>query len=172
MANISNYYSISSCNGGQWTKWGGFAFLSTKSGVNQIWHKEASSNSEPQQVTFLTERVWRLAVAPNGKDIFFTMDTGGNEQEQIYFLPYGEKEPKNLTNNDKARHQFGGVKPDGETVVFACNGRNPKNFDICEINVKTGEHKIVLENTDSYNTPAALSSNGRYLLYKIGRAHV
>lgn len=165
MANINHYYSINSCQRGQWTGPDSFIFLTNKSGVNQIWQKALSPDAQEVQRTFLTERVWSVSVAPNGKDIFFTMDTGGNEQEQIYMLADGAKEPVNLTANDKARHQFGGVKPDGQTIVYACNARNPKNFDICQMDTKTGKAVIVLENTDSYNTPAALSPNGKYLLY-------
>ena len=112
----------------------------------------------------MPERVMAMSVAPNGEDIFFTSDKGGNEQEQIYFLEKG-KEPVNLTNNDSARYQLGGITPDGKSVIFACNARNPKNFDICRFDTETGEQKIILQNSDSYNTPAALSPDGKYLLY-------
>ena len=47
----------------------------------------------------------------------------------------------------------------------ALNARSAANFDICTLDVETGESRIVLENQDSYNWPAALSPNGRYLLY-------
>lgn len=161
MANLVNYYDIASCSGGKWTK-DGFIFIGSKSGSNQIWRKNAEGICE--QVTFMPERVMAMSVAPNGEDIFFTSDKGGNEQEQIYFLKKG-KEPVNLTNNDSARYQLGGITPDGKTVIFACNARNPKNFDICRLDVETGEQKIILQNSDSYNTPAALSPDGKYLLY-------
>ena len=164
MANIQHYYSINSCYRAQWMDENSFAFLSNQSGVNQIWKKSIAPHAQPVQCTFLQERVWNLHVAPNGKALFFTMDNGGNEQEQIFYLQEGQ-EPVNLTNNDKARHQFGGVKPDGETIVYACNGRNPQNFDICQMNTKTKDTKIILENTDNYDMPAALSPNGKYLLY-------
>lgn len=147
MANLVNYYDIASCSGGKWTK-DGFIFIGSKSGSNQIWRKNAEGKCE--QVTFMPERVMAMSVAPNGEDIFFTSDKGGNEQEQIYFLKKG-KEPVNLTNNDSARYQLGGITPDGKTVIFACNARNPKNFDICRLDVETGEQKIILQNSDSYN---------------------
>lgn len=164
MSNINNYYSISSCTGAKWLKGSKFAYVSTKSGVNQIWEGDIDTREE-RQLTFFNERIWRIAIAPNHSDLFFTMDIGGNEQEQIYVLKSGMSEAVNLTNNNKARHQFGGVKPDGKTIVYSCNARNPVNFDICQMDTETGEAKIVVQNSDSYNTPAALSKNGRYILY-------
>lgn len=162
MATIQQYFSIGSCSSARWLTNDSFVYLSTQSGVNQIWEKSLVTGEEKQR-TFYNERVWGLHTYQG--DIYFTMDLGGNEQEQIHRLAAGQDTPKNLTDNNAARHQFGGIQPDKLHVVFACNARNPKNFDLCRMNVETGEKEILLENTDSYNTPAALSPNGRYLLY-------
>ena len=161
MATIQQYFSIGSSTSAKWLNDDEFVYLSTKSGVNQIWKKTLSTGKE-EQLTFFGERVWSVHVS-DGR-IFFTMDLGGNEQEQIYRLDQGS-EPVNLTDNNAARHQFGGIKPDHKTVVFACNARDPKSFDLCQMDSETKEQVILLQNTDSYNTPAALSPDGRYLLY-------
>lgn len=161
MATIQQYFSIGSSTSAKWLNDDEFVYLSTKSGVNQIWKKSLSTGKE-EQLTFFGERVWSVHVS-DGR-IFFTMDLGGNEQEQIYRLDQGS-EPVNLTDNNAARHQFGGIKPDHKTVVFACNARDPKSFDLCQMDSETKEQIILLQNTDSYNTPAALSPDGRYLLY-------
>ena len=120
MATINQYFTIGSCSSARWLDEESFVYLSNKSGVNQIWQKSLVTGEDVQK-TFFNERVWSLSV--NQGNVFFTMDLGGNEQEQIHILPAGEKEAKNLTDNNAARHQFGGVKPDGKTVVFACNAR-------------------------------------------------
>lgn len=163
MANIQAYYEVSTCTGGQFLADGSFLFLSNRSGMGQVW--QGWTDKAPVQRTFLKDRVWSYHVAPNGKDVFISMDIGGNENEQIYVLKDGETEPVDLTCNTKSRNQFGGVTPDGKTVVYASNERSAANFDICAVNVDTKEKKILLENTDNYNWPAALSPNGRYLLY-------
>ncbi len=162
MSTIKQYFTVGSSTNAQWIDEDSFVYLSTDSGVNQIW-KKTLSTGEVKQLTFFSERVWSLHTANSG--IFFTMDLGGNEQEQIHYIPKGEIESVNLTHNNEARYQFGGVKPDGKTVIFACNARCPKNFDICKLNCETGKQEIILENSDSYNTPACLSPNGKYLLY-------
>lgn len=163
MADIKAFYEVSTSTSGVMMKDGSFLFLSNKSGMNQVW--QGRVGEEPVQRTHLPDRVWSLHAAPNGEDAFLTMDRGGDEQEQIFLLRKGEAEPVNLTRNPKARNQFGGVTPDGRTVVYASNARSAANFDICALDVQTGESRIVLENSDSYNWPAALSPNGRYLLY-------
>ncbi len=162
MATVNQYFNIGSCTSARWIDENSFVYLSTKSGVNQIWQKSLLTGEEEQK-TFFNERVWNLYTSRG--NVFFTMDLGGNEQEQIHYLCMDSKEVKNLTQNNDARYQLGGVKPDGKTVVFACNARNPKNFDLCQLDSQTGNQEILFENTDSYNTPAALSPNGRYLLY-------
>lgn len=163
MADIKAYYEVPTSSSGVFLKDGSFLFLSNRSGMNQVWR--GRMGEAPVQYTDLEDRVWSLHAAPNGEDAFLTMDHGGDEQEQIFLLKSGVKEPVNLTNNPKARNQFGGVTPDGKTVVYASNARSAANFDICTLDVETGESRIVLENADSYNWPAALSPNGRYLLY-------
>ena len=163
MADIKAFYEVSTSTGGVFMKDGSFLFLSNKSGMNQVWRGRVGE--APVQVTNLPDRVWSLKAASNGEDALVTMDHGGDEQEQIFLLKKGCSEPINLTNNPKARNQLGGMTPDGKTVVFASNARSAANFDICTVDTETGEWKIALENHDNYNWPAALSPNGRYLLY-------
>ena len=164
MATIQQYYNIASSHNGKWLSNGDFVYLSTESGVSQIWEADPRTG-ETKQLTFFQERVLKLYVSPAGDQIFFSMDHGGNEQEQLYFLNPATGETKALTDNDKARHQLGGVLPDKKTVVFSCNGRNPANFDICCLNMDEGTVQILYQNSDNYNMPAALSADGRYFLY-------
>lgn len=169
MGTINNYYEINLAYSPQWLENGEIVFLSNESGVNQIW--KIKIGGEPIQLTFFKERIWKLAVAPNGKDIFFTMDDGGNEQEQIYVLKECETEPHRLTNNKNARHSFGGVKPDGKTIVYSSTERSPAHYDIWYMDIINGEKKMIIENNDNYNIPAALSPDGLYFLYNKLKGH-
>lgn len=161
MATIQQYFSIGSCIGARWLNEEIFLFLSNRSGVNQVWKKDLKTGEE-KQLTNYAERIGGVHIK-NGS-VFFTMDLGGNENEQIHVLREGA-EAVNLTNNNAARHQFGGIKPDGKTIVYSCNARTPQTFDICQMNTETGEQEIVIQNSDNYNMPAGLSPNGKYFLY-------
>ena len=112
MATIQQYFSIGSCSGARWLTEDSFLFLSNRSGVNQVWKKDLTTGEETQLTNF-TERIG--GVYPKNGSIFFTMDLGGNENEQIHVFREGE-EVVNLTNNNAVRHQFGGIKPDGKTI--------------------------------------------------------
>ena len=161
MATIQQYFSIGSCSGARWFNEDSFLFLSNRSGVSQVWKKDLKSGEETQ-LTNYTERIGGVHIKDG--TVFFTMDLGGNENEQIHVFREGE-EVVNLTHNNAVRHQFGGIKPDGKTIVFSCNGRAAQTFDICQMNIETGVQEIVIQNSDNYNMPAGLSPNGKYFLY-------
>lgn len=161
MATIQQYFSIGSCLGARWFDEDSFLFLSNRSGVNQVWKKDLKTGEETQLTNF-AERVGGIHIKDS--TVFFTMDLGGNENEQIHVLRENG-EAVNLTNNNAARHQFGGIKPDGKTIVYSCNARARQSFDICQMNSETGEQEIVIQNSDNYNMPTGLSPNGKYFLY-------
>lgn len=164
MKNIASFYNVMSSAHGKFIDDERFCFIGTESGAFQVW-EGYFDGSAPKQLSFSDNRVWNLGGADSQKNIYFTMDTGGDEQEQIYRIDAKTREVKNLTNNPAARHNFGGITPDCKTVILACNARNPGSFDICALDVATGKIDILLENHDNYNTPCGLSPNGRYLLY-------
>jgi len=146
MSEIKAYYEVSTCTSGQFRKDGSFYFLSNRSGMSQIW--KAFPHQEPVQVTNTCDRVWSYHVSPNGKDAFLSMDKGGNENEQIFYVKEGCDEPIDLTRDTTSRNQFGGVTPDGKTVIYASNARSKANFDICSVNVDTLE-KLRLQKEQS-----------------------
>jgi len=162
MPTIQQYYNICSSNNARWLTEDSFVFLSNRSGFNQIWEKRISTGEELQR-THMTDRVMGL-YAKDGA-VFFGMDQGGNEQAQIHRLAPGASEPENLTHNNAARYQFGGLKPDGKTIVFCGNGRDPQNFDVCQMDCETGKQEILLECSEGWTMPAALSPDGRYMLF-------
>ena len=63
MATVNQYFNIGACTSARWIDENHFVFLSTKSGVNQIWEKDLQTGKEEQK-TFFNERVWSLYVNP------------------------------------------------------------------------------------------------------------
>lgn len=51
MATIQQYFSIGSCTSARWLTADEFVYLSTQSGVNQIWKKSLATSKE-EQLTF------------------------------------------------------------------------------------------------------------------------
>ena len=164
MAELKNYYTVVENRSGVWIGDDEIAYLSNKSGVDQIW-KMSLKDKKPEQLTFYKERIWRLAGTANHRDLLFASDFGGNEQEQIYILRYGAQEAVDLTCDGTSRFYLGGADKDVKTLYFSCNQRNKASFDICKMNMDTKVVETVLENHDNYNMPASVSPDGRYMLY-------
>lgn len=161
---IEPYFNLSTSRSGVLIKDNLLAYLSNESGINQIHLKNLETGDE-KQLTFLENRVWSLFPETLGNKLFFTSDIGGNEQEQIFSVDIETGVCKNITNKPQARFNFGGILPDGKTIIGSSTLRNPANYDLVEISIEDGSSKIILENSDNYNMPADLSPNGRYLLY-------
>ena len=164
MAELKNYYTVVENKTGVWIGNDEIAYLSDKSGVNQIWTMSLK-DKVPVQRTFYKERIWRMATAANGQDLIFASDLGGNEQEQIYILKKGAAEAEDLTQDGTSRFYMGGTDPEVKQLYFTCNKRNKASFDICKMDIETKEVQIVLENHDNYNLPESVSPDGKYMLY-------
>lgn len=140
------------------------AYLTDITGVPQIWRVYEDSGY-PEQLTYFDNRIYSFHSLQKSLGVCFAMDIGGDEMNQIFLLRLDGSDPINVTNRPYAVHQYGGMIEDTNVVLFASNARKFQTFDICAVDLNTGERRIILENDDYYNTPAALSPNGRYLLY-------
>ena len=86
MSDVKSYYSVQTNGAAAWLKDGEIAFLNNASGTNQVW-KTDIHGKKPEQLSFLSERIWRLEAAPDHQSLLFASDLGGNEQEQIFLIP-------------------------------------------------------------------------------------
>lgn len=163
MDTLKKYYTVVENRSGVWLENDEIAYLSDKSGVTQVW-KMSIHDKKPVQLTCYSERVWRLEAAANHRDILFTTDLGGNEQEQIFLLKAGETEAVDLCRDGTTRFNLGGTDSESNTVYFTCNRRSKANFDVCKMNMESREIVTVLENQDNLNMPAAVSPDGKYML--------
>lgn len=161
MKTLENYLSVGSCKGPQWKDAERIIYVHSGIGGKRIICKNISTNEETTLYT-TQEQIWKTYASKDGR-VFFTSDLGGNENEQVFMI--SDAAAINLTNEPSVRHYFGGLKPDGKTLVYSSNKRCKQSFDIIAHNIETDEQRIILENSDNYNTPAALSPDGKYLLY-------
>ena len=163
METLKKYYMTVENRTGVWLENDEIAYLSDKSGVIQFW-KMYINDKKPIQLTHYNERSWRLEAAANHRDILFTTDLGGNEQEQIFLLKSGAAEAIDLCRDGSTRFNLGGTDADSKTVYFTCNRRSKPNFDICKMDMQTREIVTVLESKDNMNMPASVSPDGKFML--------
>lgn len=160
MSELQTYLSMGSCKAVRWLDKSHVLFVQTGTKGKSIVRAEACTG-ESETLFSTQEQIWRL-YAKNGV-IVYSSDVGGTENEQLYILD--RDGPRDVTGDPATRHFLGGLMPDGKTLVFSSNARDKQTFDIVALDTASGEKRMILQNTDNYNTPAALSPNGRYLLY-------
>jgi dipeptidyl aminopeptidase/acylaminoacyl peptidase len=119
-----------------------------------------------EQITFLDEPIGGATFIPKSEDasIMFSMGTGGNENNQIYFFD-PDKFKQTLLTDGKSKHGFGPFSPDGKKVVISSNERNGRDTDLLVASVRDpADRKTVLEVEKQFWNAADWSPDGKTLL--------
>src|SRR5262245_30310695 len=83
---IDRYLNIRSASGASFSPDGRFvSFLTNITGVSQLWQVPVNGGW-PTQLTFTSESVRGGHFSPTRHELIFSMDTGGNEREQLFRL--------------------------------------------------------------------------------------
>lgn len=105
------------------------SFLLDTTGHNEVWSID-SPRSWPEQRTFGDNRILFCTYPPEGTDLVFGRDDGGNERTQFFLLDSDTGSVESLTALPTAKHYWGGWRHDGEAFAFASNRREESVFDI------------------------------------------
>ena len=138
------------------------AFVTDITGVPQVWSID-TVGGWPDQLTFAAERVNFARYAPVGGHLVFGMDSGGNEQQQLYLLSPDAARVTDLTQRPDAFHYWGDWSADGQSLAFASNRRHPQFFDVYTHHLATGETRCVYQ-ADAYTLAGPFSPDGTKLV--------
>jgi dipeptidyl aminopeptidase/acylaminoacyl peptidase len=119
-----------------------------------------------EQITFFDEPIGGATFIPKADDagIMFSMGTGGNENNQVYFFDRAMFKQTLLTDG-KSKHGFGPFSPDGRKVVISSNERNGRDTDLLVASVRDpADRKTVLEVEKQFWNAADWSPDGTTLL--------
>jgi dipeptidyl aminopeptidase/acylaminoacyl peptidase len=113
-------------------------------GVPQLWALDLATGDE-RQLSFHDEKIAFLRRAPNDDRLIYGMDRGGDERQQLWLLDPGkpQSEPRALTANPAAIHEFGSWAQDGARFAYAANDHDEANFDVYVQQVETGARERV-----------------------------
>jgi len=98
---------------------------------------------------------------PNDNRILFSADKGGNEISHIYLLDEDEN-VTDLTPGEAEKASFIGWSKDLKSFKYTSNKRDPKFFDIYEMDIENFESKMIFENNTGGN-PSGISDNQKYV---------
>ncbi|HZI89201.1 MAG TPA: DPP IV N-terminal domain-containing protein [Candidatus Polarisedimenticolia bacterium] len=114
-----------------------------------------------------TTRETDPAPSPDGKWIAFTSDRGGHGATQIYLMPAGGGEAKQLTHEpDSVRAGTPSWAPDGKSLLFVST--RGKRYNIYNVNIETGATKQLTHAPGSHRF-GCYSSDGRQIAFYSNR---
>ncbi|MET7300738.1 S9 family peptidase [Embleya sp. NPDC005575] len=142
------------------------ACASNFSGQYNLW-LHPIAGGRPRQLTRFTDRAVRqLAFAPDGKSLVFSADHRGGELRQVYTVPADGGEPHALTAAPDADHLLARApfSPDGSTIAYAANDRDPLDQDLILLNLASGDTRRFKAVPQLVLEPVAFSPDGATLL--------
>lgn len=141
-----------------------FAWLSNRSGTNQIWMKPALGGAA-WRVTDMPERVVSFAFNPKSNDILFVTDCGGDERYRFWLLRDGDGEPVALTGDPATVHIWGAWSPDGTRVAYTANPRDRRCMDVFLADIASGA-TVCLHEGRGYAEIVAFTADGAGLIVR------
>ncbi|HEY0072307.1 MAG TPA: S9 family peptidase [Chloroflexia bacterium] len=160
---------------GQWV-----AYTNDRTGMPNLWKQPVhpcpgGSPQMPVQLTASTDRkVVRAIWSADGRRILTLADYNGTERLQICEVPPDEGWLYPVTNEPNVSHEIGlanvafpdhgePFSPDCTQIAYACDARDPADFDVVVRDLLTGETRTVFAEGNR-NYAASWSPDGRYLL--------
>lgn len=117
---------------------------------------------EPIQLTNSTEEsIFAISYFPEDDRILYVSDQGGNEINHIY-LRNEDGSVIDLTPYEGVRSQFAGWSRDKQSFFYLSNKRDPRFFDLYDMDIAGFESEIMYENREGFNV-GRISFNKRYL---------
>lgn len=142
------------------------AYSVNTSGQFNLW-RQSSDGGYPHQVTLLDDQAVReINWSPDGATLLYTADRDGDEFTQVFFVPAAGGQPEQIPSEPNVQHFLGWAQswsPDGQSIVYAGNDREPTEQDVIVRDVRTGENRRLMAG-DGIFYPTGWSPDGRYLL--------
>jgi len=128
------------------------SFLAPKNGVLNVWLAPFGKLDAAKAITDDKKRgIRQHHWAEDGKHILFLQDEGGDENWRVYSVDVESHKQVDLTPLKNVRAEIIGISPERPDVaLIALNDRVPEYHDLYEINIATGERKLVERNDQEF----------------------
>jgi len=119
---------------------------------------------EPTQLTYSEDdAIFALSFFPEDNRILYSSDKGGNEINHIY-LRDEDGTVRDLTPEEKEKASFYGWAFDQKSFFYGSNKRDPRFFDIYEMDIETFTPKMIYQNDAGYEL-ASISRDKKYFAF-------
>lgn len=127
---LAQYQSVRGAAFRGWAPDGSGILIGTRFGNAVQLHRVYEPGGRREQITFYDEPVQGTFVtkATDGS-ILMMMDSGGNENDQIYLLDRQNYKTIPLTDG-QSRNKLGAIRHDGSQIAFTSNQRNGRDVDL------------------------------------------
>ena len=140
--------------------WGGISLSPDGAEVAFSWNKTGTFElySAPVerdvlfQLTDAKERSVNPRWSPDGKQIAFLRDHGGDERFDIWIVDRAGEHERNLTNEPAVMHREIAWSPDGQRIAYAANPSGNR-FAICVVDLATGTKRTLTDEEHDAHQP-------------------
>jgi dipeptidyl aminopeptidase/acylaminoacyl peptidase len=128
------------------------SFLAPRNGVLNVWLAPFGQLDAAKPITDDRKRgIRQHQWADDGHHILFLQDEGGDENWRVYSVDVESYKQVDLTPLEKVRAEIVGLSHERPDVaLIALNDRTPEYHDLYEINIATGERKLVERNDQEF----------------------
>ena len=135
---------------------------SNETGIFNLFSIPVDGSAYEQLTNSTVESIFAISYFPEDGRILYAADKGGNEISHIYLLAE-DGTANDLTPWEEAKSDFFGWARDKKSFFFSSNKRDPKYFDLYEIDIETFTPTMIYQNDDGLNV-SSISKNKQYFV--------
>ncbi|MFD0205541.1 MULTISPECIES: TolB family protein [Saccharothrix] len=150
------------------------AYAANSDGQHNLYVAPVSGGPARRITDYTEHAVRQVAWSPNGRELLYTADFRGNEKFQLYLVDAEGGTPRQLTDAPDSQHVLGSsiftfdcptpFSPDGRSVVYAGNDRDPAVQDVLVQDLETGSVRRVESVAGTLLHAVSVSPDSRWLL--------
>ncbi len=126
---------------------------SNETGIYNAFSLPVDGSAPTQLTKSAEESVFGISYFPEDERILYSSDKGGNEISHIYVLD-AENNVTDLTPAENAKTGFMGWTRDKNGFFFGSNERDPKFFDLYEMDIANFKSKLIYQNNEGLDVEA------------------
>ncbi|MBL7698981.1 MAG: S9 family peptidase [Chitinophagaceae bacterium] len=160
---IEQFYKSSQIGGGAFSSDDNFMLVSSnESGIFNAYEINIASGDKRALTSSTKESVFANDYVPGTRNIIYSSDKGGNENDHLILKKAGDSVVKDLTPGEKEKAFHAGWTRDKTKMYFLSNRRDPRFFDLYQMDTTSWVAKLVYKNENGFDVNA-ISDNQRYL---------